>query len=153
MQRKLIIGVIGASRATAQGLAHAEELGRLIAARGVVLVCGGLGGIMEAACRGCREAGGETIGVLPGDRVEDANPWVSLPVVTDMGHARNIIIAQTARALIAVEGEYGTLSEIAIALKLGRPVATLGGWPEIPGLLGAESPQQALDLVLARTGV
>lgn len=150
MAARLIIGVIGAGQASAQGRAWAYEVGRLLAARGAVLVCGGLGGVMEEACRGCGDGGGLTLGILPGDDPQAANPWVSLPVVTDMGHARNVIIAQTARALIAVEGEYGTLSEIAVALKLGRPVVALGNWSRIPGVLPARSPQEAVELALQR---
>ncbi len=150
MPHKMIIGVIGAGRATARGEAWAHEVGRLIAGRGAVLVCGGLGGVMAAACRGCVEAGGETMGILPGPEAAAANPWVTLPVVTNMGHARNVIIAHTARALVAVEGEYGTLSEIAISLKLGRPVAALGGWSDIPGIAAVGSPQEAVDLVFDR---
>ena len=143
--RKLLIGVIGAGEASEQGRQWAYEIGRLIAWRDAVLVCGGMGGVMEEACRGCIEAGGQTMGILPGDQVEQANPWVSLPVVTDLGHARNVIIAHTARALVAVEGEYGTLSEIAIALKLGRPVTALGGWRDISGVIPAVTPRGAIS--------
>lgn len=150
MAQKTLIGVIGAGRATPRGEAWAYEVGRLIAGRGAVLVCGGLGGVMAAACRGCVEAGGETIGILPGPEAAEANPWVTLPVATNLGHARNVVIAHTARALVAVEGEYGTLSEMAIALKLGRPLAALGGWPDIRGVAYVRTPQEAVDLVFER---
>ncbi len=149
---RLIIGVIGASRASNQGYAAAREVGRLIAEAGAVVVCGGLGGVMEAACRGCVEAGGQTLGILPGAEAGQANPYVTLAVPTNMGHARNIIIAHTAQALIAVEGEFGTLSEMAIALKLGRPLAALGSWPDIPGALYVDTPSQAVRVVLERLG-
>ena len=109
-KRKPIIGVIGASQPSAEGLRMAEVVGREIASRGAVLVCGGLGGVMEAASKGAVEAGGEVMGILPGPDKLSANPYVTLPVPTNMGHARNVIIAHTAEALIAVEGEYGTLS-------------------------------------------
>lgn len=148
--QKLLIGVIGAGQATEQSRQWAYEIGRLIAWREAFLVCGGLGGVMEEACRGCIEAGGETIGILPGDEAAQANPWVSLPIVTNMGHARNVIIAHSARALVAVEGEYGTLSEIAVALKLGRPVTALGGWRDIPGVMPAVTPRGAISWLFDR---
>ncbi|WP_432820967.1 TIGR00725 family protein [Trichloromonas sp.] len=144
MVRSVIVGVIGAGCASEAGYAAAREVGRLLAGRGATLVCGGLGGVMEAACRGCSEAGGMAVGLLPGATAESANPWVGLPIVTNMGHARNVIIAQTAQVLIAVEGEYGTLSEIAVALKLGKPVISLQSWPEVPGIVPADSPEQAV---------
>ncbi|BCR05588.1 TIGR00725 family protein [Desulfuromonas versatilis] len=149
---RLIIGVIGAANPSEQGYAAAREVGRRIAEAGAVLVCGGLGGVMEAACRGCVEAGGETLGILPGAGAEQANPWVTLAVPTNMGHARNVIIAHTARALIAVEGEFGTLSEMAIGLKLERPVAALGSWPGLPGAVYCDTPEQAVRSVLERLG-
>lgn len=123
--RKKIIGVIGASTASPEGLSLAEEVGRLIAEAGAALVCGGLGGVMESASRGCSAAGGDVIGILPGAKADEANEYVTLAVPTNMGHARNVIIAHTAEALIAIEGEYGTLSEAAIALKLGKKVFAL----------------------------
>jgi len=146
MTQKIMIGVIGSSRATREGYAAAREVGRLIARRGGVIVCGGLGGIMEAASRGGAEEGGQVLGLLPGADAALANPYVDLCVPTDMGHARNVIIAHSARALIAVEGEYGTLSEIAVALKLGRPVIALNTPFDIAGLMRAESPEEAVNL-------
>jgi uncharacterized protein (TIGR00725 family) len=152
MGARLLIGVIGAGRASAAGLAAAEEVGRLLAEADAVLVCGGLGGVMEAACRGATGAGGDTLGILPGAEAIEANPYVTLPVATNLGHARNVVIAHTARALIAVEGEYGTLSEMAVALKLGRPVIALNSWPGIPGVIYADSPRQAVMLALRGGG-
>jgi uncharacterized protein (TIGR00725 family) len=149
MQRKPIIGVIGASEASPAGYADAREVGRLIAEAGAVLVCGGLGGVMEAAARGCAEAGGLVLGILPGPEAEQANPFVGIAVPTNMGHARNVIIAHTAMALIAVEGGYGTLSEIAIGLKLGRPVIALGTRHQVEGIVGAASPAAAVHLALS----
>ena len=145
----MIIGVIGAANASPCGLDHAYQVGRLIAEKGAVLVCGGLGGVMEAASRGCAEAGGDVLGVLPGSSSDSANPYVTLPIVTAMGHARNIIIAQTARALVAIEGEYGTLSEMAIGMKLGKPVVQLGSWSQISTTHQAESPEQAIQMAFA----
>lgn len=142
-----MIGVIGAGQATEEGKKQAYAVGRLIAERGAVLVCGGLGGVMEAASRGCCEAGGEVLGILPGDSRKTANPYVTLPIVTAMGHARNVIIAQTADALIAVEGEYGTLSEIAIGLKLSKPVVQLGSWLQVDAGHQVATPEQAVAAV------
>jgi uncharacterized protein (TIGR00725 family) len=144
--RKIIIGVIGASQPSSAGLQMAEEVGCEIATRGAVLVCGGLGGVMEAAAKGAAEAGGEVIGLLPGPDRRSANSYVTLPVPTNMGHARNVIIAHTAEALIAVEGEYGTLSETAIALKLGKPVFVLPGGQLVPGTVAVASVAEAITL-------
>ncbi len=142
-RRHRLVGVIGAGNPSAQGLAWARELGRLLAAGGATLVCGGLGGVMEAACQGAREGGGETIGLLPGPDAVAGNPYLSIVLPTNLGHARNILIAHGAEVLVAVEGEYGTLSEIAIALKLGKPVVSLGSWPQVPGLQAATTPAEA----------
>jgi hypothetical protein len=149
MQRKPIIGVIGSGRATRDGYAAAREIGRLIAEAGAVLVCGGLGGVMEGASRGCAEAGGLVVGILPGPGAGEANPYVGIPVSTNMGHARNIVIAHTAQSLIAVEGEYGTLSEMAIGLKLGRQVIALGNRFLLEGVVVASTPQEAVRLAMA----
>jgi uncharacterized protein (TIGR00725 family) len=145
--------VIGASQASEKGLQMAEAVGRELARRGAVLVCGGLGGVMAAASQGCVEAGGDVMGILPDADTSAANPYVTLPVVTNMGHARNIIIAHTAEALIAVEGEYGTLSETAIGLKLGKPVIVLPGGHQVVGTLSATTPEQAVALAFERLGL
>lgn len=147
-RRKNIIGVIGAAQPSPEGLLMALAVGRAIAERGAVLVCGGLGGVMEAAAKGAYEAGGEVIGILPGPDSKAANPFVTLPVPTNMGHARNVIIAHTAEALIAVEGEYGTLSETAIGLKLGKPVVVLPGGQAIAGTMTADSAGDAVALAM-----
>lgn len=148
VKHKPILGVIGASRASDKGLRIAEAVGREIATSGATLVCGGLGGVMEAASKGAAEAGGDVLGILPGSDKLSANPYVSLPVPTNMGHARNVIIAHTADALIAVEGEYGTLSEAAISLKLGKPVFVLPGGPDLAGTVLVDSPESAVALAL-----
>lgn len=148
--RKRLIGIIGAGKAGEEGYADAREVGRLVAARGGAVVCGGLGGIMEAACRGAAEVGGEAIAILPGGDGNQANSWATIAIATNMGHARNVIIAHTAEALIAVEGEYGTLSEMAIALKLGKPVVALRRHLEIPGAVPADTPEEAVRMVFAR---
>jgi uncharacterized protein (TIGR00725 family) len=122
------IAVIGAGQCNARAVALAEEVGRRLAQAGVTVVCGGLSGVMEAACRGAKSAGGLTIGILPGTSRGDANRWVDIAIPTGLGEARNIIVVRTAQAVIAVGGEFGTLSEIAFALKFGIPVIGLNTW-------------------------
>lgn len=123
-----MIGVIGGQDARGDALRLAYEVGREVAARGHVLVCGGRGGVMREACRGAKAADGTTVGILPGDDRSDANEFVDIPVITGIGFARNTIVVLTADALIAVDGSYGTLSEIAFALSAGRPVVGLRTW-------------------------
>lgn len=124
----MIIAVVGGEEAPPEALVQAEAVGRELAQRGCTLVCGGRGGVMEAACRGARAAGGRTVGVLPGTNASEANPYVELPIVTGMGRARNLVVVLSAGAVIAVDGGYGTLSEIAFALQYGKPVFGLGTW-------------------------
>jgi hypothetical protein len=146
MPTHLIVGVIGGGRCTKAVAQLAEEVGAAIARRGAWLLCGGLGGVMEAACRGAKQAGGFTIGVIPGSDRGDANAFVDLPIVTGMSHARNLIIVHTADVLIAVDGSYGTLSEIAFALHFAKPVIALHSWEVVPKLIRAETPTQAVEL-------
>lgn len=124
----LIIAVFGAHQCSEEVYEAARLVGEGIARAGAILVCGGTTGVMEAACRGAREAGGLTVGILPGDSRREANPYVDIPIVTGLGDARNVLIARTCHAAIAISGGYGTLSEIAFALKFGRPVIGLGTW-------------------------
>jgi len=124
----MMISVVGGDRASEEALALAEEVGRELAARGCTLVCGGRGGVMEAACRGARSEGGQTIGILPTKDRSGMNPYVEFPIVTGMGFARNAIVVLSADAVIAVEGSYGTLSEMALALAYRKPVVSLGSW-------------------------
>lgn len=126
--REILISVIGAGKCDEQTSALAEQVGRELAQRGATIVCGGLGGVMEAACKGAKHAGGRTIGILPGITHREANPYVDIPIVTGLGEARNVIVVRTGRAVIAIGGEYGTLSEIAFAFKFGIPVIGLGTW-------------------------
>jgi uncharacterized protein (TIGR00725 family) len=144
---KKIIGVIGGSAGDEKVRETAYEVGRLIAESGAMLVCGGLSGVMEAACRGAREAGGTTIGILKGQSTADANPYVDIPIATGLGHGRNLVIINTACALIAVSGRYGTLSEIAFAIQSGKPVFGLGTW-DIEGVVKCENPKEAVDKAL-----
>ena len=143
-----IIAVCGSSDVDRSGSERAREVGRLLARKGCSLICGGLGGVMEASCRGAKEEGGMTIGILPGNRREDANPYVDVPIVTGMGHARNLIIVQSAHAVIALPGGPGTLSEIALALKAGTPVVALDAWDEINGIHHSSSPHEAVETVI-----
>src|ERR671930_148189 len=122
------VAVIGPGEAAPDEIAVAERVGAGLGRRGAVLVCGGLVGVMEAACRGAKEAGGTTLGILPGADSAQANPFVDVAVPTGMGEMRNGLVARAADAVIAVGGEYGTLSEIALALKAGKPVIGLATW-------------------------
>ncbi len=143
----MYIGVIGAGECDERLAALAEEVGRRLAEAGAVLVCGGGGGVMAAACRGAQAAGGLTVGILPGSDRGEANPWVSIAVATGLGEARNLVIIKTADALVAVGGSYGTLSEIGFALKAGRRVAGLETWA-IEGVEKVLSPAAAVELVV-----
>ena len=127
-KRQKIIAVIGGGDPSSAEFRIAEEVGRHLAKNGITLVCGGLGGVMEAACQGASEEGGRTIGILPGDSYQTANPYVQIPIVTGLGHARNVIVVKSSRAVIAVGGSYGTLSEISHALQNGIPVIGLNTW-------------------------
>ncbi len=150
MGRK-IIGVVGGTVATPEVLRCAEETGRLIAGNGFLLICGGMAGVMEAAAKGAKEAGGTAIGILPhGDRHE-ANPFIDIPIATGLGEGRNLVIVRAADLIIAVDGEYGTLSEIAFALKLKKPVIGLGTW-DIPGVVRAANPAEAMQMALEKLG-
>jgi uncharacterized protein (TIGR00725 family) len=124
----LAIAVVGAGVCSDETARIAEEVGRHIARAGALLVCGGMGGVMEAACRGAEDEGGLTIGILPGFNRDSANPYVLVPIATGLGEVRNALIVRTVDAVIAIDGEFGTLSEIALALKIGKPVVGLGTW-------------------------
>lgn len=143
------IGVIGAGTCDQTVAELAAEVGRGVARGGAVLICGGLTGVMAAAARGAKEAGGNTVGILPGSAIDSANPFIDFPVATNMGQARNAIIVQTAQVLIAVAGGYGTLSEVAMALKLGKPVLALNPRFEIPGVRVCATPEEAVANALA----
>jgi uncharacterized protein (TIGR00725 family) len=143
---KNIIAVIGGHKPEKSLLREAEEVGRLIAQKGAVLVCGGLGGIMEAASKGAKSWGGITVGILPQDDSEDSNPYIDIPLATGLGIGRNMIIARSADALIAIGGEYGTLSEIAFALQMGKPVVGIKTW-DIKGIVIARNAIDATNKV------
>lgn len=145
---KRYISFIGGGRATAAQYALAGGVGRMVAAMGAVLVCGGLGGTMEAAARGAKEVGGTTLGILPGHDRTQGNPYLDYVVTTGIGHARNVAVVSSGDAVVAVGGEFGTLSEIGLARKIGRPVIILEGWrlqrdEGADGIWYASTPEEA----------
>jgi uncharacterized protein (TIGR00725 family) len=150
----LYIAVVGSGTASDADLEEAGAVGRVIAEADAVLVCGGLGGVMEAACRGAKSVGGLTVGLLPGTDRRDANPFVDVAVPTGLGEARNALVVRASDALVAVAGEYGTLSEIALALQAGTPVVGLRTWEMIrPGVLAdsivrADEPAEAVSIAI-----
>ena len=140
--------MVGPREASPEETATAEEVGELIARRGAVLVCGGLEGVMEAACRGARAEGGTSVGILPGLDRDAANPHLDVALPTGLGEARNALVVNAADAVIAIGGGYGTLSEIGLALRAGKPVVGVGTW-EIEGVEVATAPETAVDRALA----
>lgn len=154
LERKKIVSVIGTSTATPELYELARETGRLLAERGCVVVCGGRGGVMEGVCRGVRERGGTSVGLLP-TSIEEANPYVDLPIVTGLGELRNMAVASAGAALISIGGAYGTLTELGFALRQGKRVVGLRTWAlrdeegRPTPMLTAGSPEEAVDLALA----
>jgi uncharacterized protein (TIGR00725 family) len=153
------IAVVGAGEASAEDALVAEQVGRGLAEAGAVVVCGGLGGVMEAACRGAKSAGGTTVGILPGARRQDANPYVDVAIATGLGEARNALVVRAVDAVIAVGGEYGTLSEIALALKSRTPVIGIDTWrlvrhgERLDAIVEVTSPADAVTRALAACGL
>lgn len=152
----MFVAVIGSAACRPPVAEAAEAVGREIAQRGHVLVCGGRGGVMEAACRGAKAAGGLTVGILPGTDRREANPFVDVPIATGLGEARNVLVVRAADAVVAVHGEAGTLSEIGLALKMGKPVVGLGTWGISPPgdgpdpVVRAATPAEAVAMALVR---
>lgn len=146
------LAVIGGGEASPEILALAREVGREVARQGAVLLCGGLGGVMAAAAQGAQEEGGVTIGILPDADRGRANPYLTYSLPTNLGHARNIVIAQAAEALIAVDGGLGTISEAAIGLKLGKPVIGLHVAWDLPGVKRAATPGAAVAAAMEALG-
>lgn len=147
MRQGFLIAVIGGRKADKTLKKEAEAVGRLIAEKGGILVCGGMHGIMEAVSKGAKQAGGLTVGILPQDHKRDANPYIDIPIATGLGIGRNVVIARTADALIAIGGEYGTLSEIAFGLQMGKPVVGIRSW-DIKGVIPAKNAEEAVRTVL-----
>jgi hypothetical protein len=158
MSERRQVAVIGGAKCEPESEAAllAEEVGKRLADAGVTLVCGGLTGVMEAACRGAAEAGGVTIGLVPGNSVAEANPYCTHVVATGIGHARNLAVVSSGEVVIAIGGEWGTLSEIGFARALGRPVIALRSWSmsgrermeDAPGVVPAETAREAVELAL-----
>ncbi|MBX5469068.1 MAG: TIGR00725 family protein [Thermoleophilaceae bacterium] len=142
MSARLQVAVAGPGEGSDAEREAAREVGRRLAEAGALLVCGGLGGVMEAACRGAKEAGGATLGLLPGSDRRAANPYVDVAVPTGLGEARNALVVRAADALVAIGGAFGTLSEIALALKAGKPVVGLSTW-DIVGVVRVASAEEA----------
>jgi hypothetical protein len=147
------VAVVGPGTATGETYERAREVGRLVAGRGGIVVCGGLGGVMEAAARGAREGGGTAIGILPDEDRARANGYLSLSVATGIGQARNLAVVCSGDVVIAVGGGYGTLSEVGLALKVGRPVVSFGGWELGDHVVVADSPAGAVEAAFALLGV
>ena len=148
MSRTPYVAVIGPGCASPEELRVAEEVGARLAGLGAVVVTGGLGGVMEAACRGARSRRGRTVGILPGEDRDAANGWVEIAIATGLGELRNGLVVRAADALVAVGGGHGTLSEVALALKVGRPVVGLGTW-EVHGVEHVSTPAEAIDRISA----
>jgi uncharacterized protein (TIGR00725 family) len=145
MNQPPYVGVIGAGSCPEKIYQMAMDLGTSIARKGWILVCGGLGGVMAAAARGCHEAGGMAVGLLPGLDRAPANPYLRVALPTGLGEGRNLLVVRASDLLIAVSGGYGTLSEIALGLKTGKPVIGLETWPAIEGIVYVSSPQGAME--------
>ncbi len=142
---RLIVGVVGGGSCSKRLKRIAEQVGEGIATRGAYLICGGKGGIMEAACKGAKKAGGTTIGLLPGSNRSEANRWVDIPIATGLGQARNLIIVKSSQAIISIDGKFGTLSEVAFALKGGVPVVGLESWAVSEQIVMAKTPEAAIE--------
>jgi len=138
------IGVIGSAFCSDEIMKLSEEVGKEIAKRKGVLICGGLTGVMEGAARGAKKAGGLTIGILPGSNDYEANPFIDVPIVTGFGIARNVVVVRTSEVIIAIQGEYGTLSEIAFALQLKIPIVGLKTWEVSKDIIPADDPVEAV---------
>lgn len=147
MARQLQIGVIGGRDVSTEIIKIAESIGQLIAERNAILICGGLGGVMEAACRGAKTVGGITVGILPVASKEEANPHVDIVIPTGMGVARNAVVIHSSDGVIAVDGSYGTLSEIAFALQCRVPLVVLKSWEIDGSVISAEDPEEAVEML------
>jgi uncharacterized protein (TIGR00725 family) len=148
-KRKFLVSVVGGNECDPKNEELAGQIGRIIAEEGAVLVCGGRGGTMEAACRGAKEAGGLTVGILPGENSDDANRFVDIAITSGMGYSRNALVAGTADLVIAFPGKYGTLSEIAFALNSGKEVYGLGTW-DIAGVKKLGSSEEFREILIRK---
>jgi len=146
--KKVFIGVIGAGSCSKKIYNTALDVGKNIAKAGAILVCGGLGGVMEGAAKGSKENGGIAIGIIPGESREEANQFIDFPIVTGFGEGRNLVIIRSSDVIIALPGKYGTLSELAFCLKIGKPVISLGTWDVSERIVKAKDPKGAVKLAL-----
>ena len=144
-RNKIRIGVIGGASPDPKYRQIAYDVGKGIAKKGAILVCGGLSGVMEAAARGAKKAGGLTIGIVPGNSIEDANAHIDIPIATGLGYSRNSLVAMNADILIAVDGQFGTLTEIAYGNIYGKKVIGIGTW-DVQGVVKADTSEQAIEL-------
>ncbi|MFH1622738.1 MAG: TIGR00725 family protein [Candidatus Omnitrophota bacterium] len=142
-RQKLLIGVIGGHKCNKKAAKIAQELGKEIAKLGAILVCGGLGGIMKAAARGAKQNGGVTVGILPSEDKKDANKFIDIPIATGLGYTRNTLVATASDIIVALEGEYGTLSEIGFALVMKKNIINLSNW-DIPGTIKIDTVTEAI---------
>ena len=147
MNRPKYVGVIGAGECPDSVYQIARDVGHEIGKKGWILVCGGLGGVMEGAAKGCSEAGGMTVGILPGLEKESANPHIKITVPTGLGEGRNLLVVRASDVLVAIAGGHGTLSEIALALKTNKPVIGVETWKNIEGVQYVGTPQEAIEVV------
>jgi uncharacterized protein (TIGR00725 family) len=151
----MFIAVVGGAQCSRDEAKLAEAVGVELAKRKATLICGGLGGVMAAACKGARSAGGKTVGIVPGNSRDEANPYVDIPIVTGIGEARNVIVVNTAQAVIAIGGKFGTLSEIAYALRSKIPVVGLNTWTLskngrlVKSIIAANNPKEAVEKAVA----
>ncbi len=148
MRGKVQIAVIGDGQPPAEVASWAEEVGRLLAQRGAVVICGGLGGVMAAAAKGAAAVGGLTVGILPSYDAAAANPSITVAIPSGMGEARNVLVVASGDAVIALPGSYGTQSEVALALKLGKTVIGIQAWSSVPGVQVVQTPAEAVELAL-----
>ena len=146
--RPPMIAVCGGGEVDPKVAALAEEVGRELAAAGATVVTGGLGGVMEWACKGAKEAGGRTVGIVPGTETRAANRYVDVPIASGMSHGRNAVIVHTADGIIALPGAFGTLAEVAMALTMGKPVVTIGGWRPDEAVEEAPDAQAAVAMIM-----
>lgn len=143
----LRVGVIGGGSCSPRHYEIARDVGHLIASEGAILVCGGLGGVMEGAAKGAREGGGLTVGILPSREARDANPYITLPIPTGLGYARNALVVQSSQLIVAIDGKTGTLSELAFALTYGKPIIGFETWDVDTRIQRAKSREELLNLI------
>ena len=148
MNRTKTIAIIGARACDDRISQIAEQIGSLLAKNGYMIICGGLGGVMEGAAKGAKDNAGMTVGIIPGENREEANPYIDFPIATGFGEARNLVVIRSSDVIIALPGKYGTLSELSFCMKLGKPVISLGTWDISEKIIKAKDPKEAVKLAL-----